>query len=77
MAGPATLTVELVNGPDRVPFTLIAENGNIRELLAAVRDELQIPTGATVQVNGAAADDDYALDEGDEVAFTKPAGEKG
>ena len=73
----ASVTVEIVNGPDRVPFTVIAENGNVRELLAAVRDELTIPTGATVQVNGAAAGQDTVLAEGDEVAFTKPAGEKG
>ena len=73
----ATLTVEFVNGPDRVPVTLTAENGNIRELLAAVRDELNIPGGANFLVNGAAADEDYILRDGDEVAATKPAGEKG
>ena len=72
----ATVTVEIVVGPARTPVTFTAENGNVRELLAAVRDEITTPLGATILVNGEAADDDTELDEGDEVAFTKPGGEK-
>lgn len=73
----ATVTVEIVNGPSRVPYTIVAENGSIRELLAAVRDELNIPVGSNVLLNGDSADEDAMLAEGDEVAFTKPAGQKG
>lgn len=73
----ATVTLEIVNGPAKVPFTLTAENGSVRELLAAVRDEFGIPTGATVQVDGADADEDTILQDGVEVAFNKPTGQKG
>jgi hypothetical protein len=74
---PATVTIDLVVGPARTPFTLTAENGNIRELLAAVRDEFNIPAGATALVDGATADEDTILEDGAEVAFNKPAGQKG
>jgi hypothetical protein len=73
----ATVTIELVVGPAKQPFTLTAENGNIRELLAAVRDEFNIPDGATPIVDGADADLDDVLEEGAEVAFNKPTGQKG
>lgn len=73
----ASVTVQIAAGPTTLPYTLTAENGDVRELIAAVRDELNIPVGATPIVNGAAVEDDYVLDEGDEVAFNKPAGEKG
>ncbi len=35
------------------------------------------PTGATPIVNGLAVDEDALLEDGDEVAFNKPAGQKG
>jgi len=73
----AVITIEVASGPARAPFTLTAENGNIRELLAAVRDEFNIPTGATPILNGEAVDEDALLEDGDEVAFNKPAGQKG
>lgn len=70
------MKVTIINGPTKVEV----ENGdaeNIRDLLAAVRDELNIPFGATPIVNGDAATDDTVLSDGDEVAFQKPVGQKG
>lgn len=73
----ASLRLELVSGPARTPFVLTAENGDIRELMAAARDEFGLTGTETVQVNGADADLDTILEEGDEVAFNKPTGQKG
>lgn len=73
----ATVSITLAVGPAKTPFTLTAENGNIRELLGAVRDEFNIPAGATPLVDGAVADLDTILEDGAEVAFNKPTGQKG
>lgn len=50
---------------------------NVADLLAEVRDTFNIPTDATVAVNGAAATGTTPLADGDEVATTKAAGAKG
>jgi len=73
----ATVSVTIKSGPLSEPFTLTAENGDVRELIAAIRDELNIPVGATPIVNGADVDFDTVLEDGDEVAFNKPTGQKG
>lgn len=68
--------VTIVNGPTRVEV----ENGDattVRALIAAVRDELNIPVGVNTLLNGAAVEDDAILEDGDELAFTKPTGQKG
>lgn len=73
----ASVTISIVDGPTKTPYTLTAENGDIRELLAAVRDEIPNLVDRTVLVNGDEATEDTVLAEGDEVAFNKPAGQKG
>lgn len=68
--------VTIVNGPTRVEV----ENGDattVRALMAAVREELNIPLGANAILNGAAVDEDAEVLDGDELAFTKPTGQKG
>lgn len=71
------MKVTITIGPARYEI----ENGdveNVRDLIAVVRDELGLdPATATPLVNGAAATGETGLEDGDEVAFTKPAGEKG
>ncbi|HSE44576.1 MAG TPA: hypothetical protein VLA89_04530 [Gemmatimonadales bacterium] len=70
------MKVTITIGPARYEF----ENGdveNVRELIAAVRDELGLTADGTPIVNGAAATADTVLEDGDEVAFNKPAGQKG
>jgi len=73
----ATITVQVAAGPSNAPITLTATNGSITDLLEAVRDVFNIPAGATPVVNGETVDEDFDLSDGDEVAFNKPAGEKG
>lgn len=68
--------ITLFVGPSRVEI----ENGDVNtvaDLFAQVANELNIPTGTQALVNGAAADEDTQLTDGDEVSFNKPAGEKG
>jgi hypothetical protein len=70
------MKVTITSGPTRVEV----ENGdaeNIRDLLAIVRDELNIPDGATALVDGVPATDETPLYDGAEVAFNKPTGQKG
>ena len=71
-------TITVVNGPVRVEFDL---NGLTEQTVGQVLDrvvgEINVPTGATPILNGAAADLDAPVAEGDELAFTKPLGEKG
>lgn len=68
--------VTIVNGPTRVEI----ENGTaqtVRELLVAVKEELNIPDGANPILNGEAVTADAEVADGDELAFTKPTGQKG
>lgn len=68
--------VTIINGPVRVEV----ENGDaqtVADLLAAVRDEFPNVAGTTPILNGMAVDGDAELADGDELAFTKPTGEKG
>lgn len=48
--------------------------GNVR---ANFGYALNIPTGAQATVNGAAADDDFVLEEGDRLVFAPRTAEKG
>ena len=70
------MKVTITIGPARYEI----ENGdveNVRDLIAVVRDELGLDPTTTPIVNGAAATADTRLGDGDEVAFNKPAGQKG
>jgi hypothetical protein len=72
----AKLTITV--GPARFDI----ENGDaetVGEILAEVRAQglLNIPAGATPVLNGAAVGEDAMVEDGDELAFNKAAGEKG
>lgn len=71
-------TIEVVNGPVRATFDL---NGLTEQTVGQVLDrvigELNVPAGATPILNGAAVGNDATVEDGDELAFTKPLGEKG
>ncbi len=74
MAGTITVT----NGPVRAEFDL---NGlteqTVDAVLTRIMGEINIPAGATPLLNGEAVGLDASVEEGDELAFTKPGGEKG
>lgn len=69
--------ITFVNGPTRIEV----ENGDatvVGDLLAELRDQGLLPDGNnTVLRNGAVAGADETLEDGDEIAVTKPAGQKG
>ncbi len=65
ISGPARLTGQILTGLS------VAE---VRERFA---DTLNIPSGATVTVNGIAVDDSQVLVDGEEIVFAKPLGQKG
>lgn len=72
-------TATIFNGPARVELEL---NGLSEPTIAAILDRMlgdgaNIPDGATPLVNGAEATGDTVVEEGDEVSFAKPTGEKG
>lgn len=72
------MKVTFVNGPTRIEV----ENGdatNVGDLIAELREQgLVAADGApTILRNGAVANATDDLEDGDEVAVTKPAGQKG
>lgn len=72
MAGTNTL----ISGPSRLvgqPLTGLTV-GAVRERFA---EALNIPTGASVTINGVSVGDDQVLVDGEEIVFAKPLGQKG
>ena len=60
--------------------TIEFENGDVQNVGDLIREAgplLNIPSSATIAVNGAPATAETPLAEGDEVTTTKPAGRKG
>jgi len=49
----------------------------VDRVLEAIMGEINVPAGATPLLNGEAVDGSAEVAEGDELAFTKPGGEKG
>ena len=71
-------TYVLANGVTRLEIADEDDDCNtLAEVLAFYRDQLNIPDGATVTLNGTPAPLDTNINDGDEVAFTKAAGSKG
>lgn len=50
---------------------------SVQEAYDLYRESLNIPAGATPTVNGKSVSSTHQIQDGDEVAFTKPTGQKG
>jgi len=69
-------TNTLISGPTRLTGQTLTGStvGEVRERFA---DALNIPSGASVTVNGVVVDDGQVLVDGEEIIFAKPLGQKG
>jgi hypothetical protein len=74
MAGTGSNT--LVSGPTRLTGQTLTGYtvAQVRERFA---DALNIPSGASVTVNGQSVADTQVLVDGEEIIFAKPLGQKG
>lgn len=68
--------ITVVSGPIRLEVELDACD-NVADVAAAVAEKLNIPSGASAHVNGAPAEDETPITDGDEVVFSKTTGAKG
>lgn len=70
------IKITLINGPSTDTIE-VDDASQVQEVLAAYRNVYNIPQNATATVNGKTASGNTELHDGDEVAFTKPTGQKG
>ncbi len=71
-------TITIVNGPVKVDFDLNGLTGDtVDQILDRVLGDLNVPAGATPLVNGEPATGATIVQNGDELAFNKPTGQKG
>lgn len=71
------MKVTFINGPTRIEVEN-GDAGNVGDLIAELRAQGLVPEGnTTVLQNGTPADLDADLEDGDEIAVGKPAGQKG
>ncbi len=68
--------VTLISGPNRIE-TELSGTSTVGSLRDDYEDVLNIPDNAVATVNGNAADNATRVRAGDEVAFTRPTGQKG
>ena len=67
--------VTVISGANRLSLDVAGDTvGAIRERFGTA---LNIPDGASAQVNGDSQDDGFELESGDELVFTKTSAEKG
>lgn len=68
--------VTLISGPNRID-TEVSGSTTVGQLRDDFEDVLNIPENAVATVNGNAADNASRVRAGDQVAFTRPTGQKG
>lgn len=68
--------VTFTNGGNTLPLpTAVGQKAGL--ILPTVRKVMNIPSGATATIEGEAIANDYVFEEGDQVLFYKPSGDKG
>lgn len=68
--------VTLISGPNRIEAE-VSGSTTVGQLRDDYEDVLNIPDNAVATVNGNSADNSSRVRGGDEVAFTRPTGQKG
>lgn len=69
--------ITLISGPNKLEHELTGASTTVGALRNEFSDLLNIPANAVATVNGNAADNTTRVRTGDEVAFTRPTGQKG
>ena len=70
-------TAVLSNGVHRLEIEIDEDCSTLRQVLDFYRDQINIPSDASVTVNDEVVDDDYEISPDDEIVAVKRTGSKG